>query len=108
MKLIDATECPWGFNGNFGCEEVGVYVMLKEPITLQLRIRTESGVALPRMIGDGETLDSLLEMAWDGADAENDLPGIILLRDCLLKWANRIGEIIENNARSSNHPKTTV
>jgi hypothetical protein len=92
MKMIDATKCPWGFGGYFGCEE-SVFVMLKEPITLQLKVQTESGVVLPRMAGADENLDKLLDLAVDGA--ENDLPGLVLLRDCLVKWTRIIGDIID-------------
>jgi hypothetical protein len=92
MKLIDASECPWGFDGYFGCEEM-IYAHLKEPIDLQLKIYTESGIALPRMLGKNETLDKLLELAVDGA--QNDSAGLILLRECLLKWADRIGKVID-------------
>jgi hypothetical protein len=92
--MIDAAECPWGFDGDFGCEE-HVYVHLKEPIDLQLKVYTESGIALPRMLGKDEILDKLLELAVDSATHKADPPGLVLLRDCLLKWANTIGKIID-------------
>jgi len=65
------------------------FVMLREPLDLQLQINTESGPTLPRMLGDGETLDKLLDMAVDGAACYGDEAGLALLRKCLLKYADQ-------------------
>lgn len=74
------------------------YTMLRLP-TLQLEIMSESGIALPLMIGDDETLDNVLDIAIDGAAYDGNWSGLVLLRECLLKFADEAESALLQIAR---------
>jgi hypothetical protein len=67
--------------------------------SLELKISNEAGDALARMIGEDETLPTLLESAIDGAAVESDWAGLVLLRECLLKYADEAQSALSQIAK---------
>jgi hypothetical protein len=64
----------------------GYFPMLRLP-GLQIDIlRAPMDEPQPTLLGDGQDLDTLLDLAIDGATHKQDL---VALRECLLDWAAR-------------------
>jgi hypothetical protein len=85
-------------------DEDGYYVLLRLP-SLQLDILNFDGTVLRKLIGDEETLDCLLDDAVDGAYADGDWSGLVLLRQCLLKWADESQSALQQMGKDKVHSK---
>jgi hypothetical protein len=67
--------------------------------SLQLKISNEAGDALARMIGEDEDLPELLDAAIESASYDGDWAGLVLLRECLLKYAGEAESALQQIAK---------